>query len=77
MSKGSPTKIRVRRPTEERALGAIARESARLGITQADLFSRSFRRNMSQDKPITCFCIYCKRRRNRDLTFRVILNKGS
>lgn len=66
-------KVRVRRPTEERALGAIARESIRLGITQAELFSMFFRRNENGSKPAICHCIYCRRRREREISFTVVL----
>jgi hypothetical protein len=66
----------INRPTENFALAAIARQAAKLGITQGELLTRKLKKTSKlQNRKVVCTCPFCSRkRRNGDISHRVMLS---
>lgn len=73
MDRKTESKNKVRRPTEDRAFSFITREAAKLGITQFELVTRTMKAT-GRSRVVHCQCLYCKRKREKDLTYKVRLN---
>ena len=64
---------KVNRPTENKALGRFTRLAAKAGLSQADLINfKSIKSNVGGKSDVCC-CMYCKRRRVREITYEVKL----